>query len=239
MTFLCDYVTLISSGNQIKKLDLIGFYLNSVVVSIVFIPIAFSLLNLYFRINDPIFLSLRSVSIFSPVAKLIIRVVALPLLILHCSIMNFGTIIILSNVALMFLDKLAIPKPSSNLEKQGRYLDRYRELQIIAVILNHGYYHVMPVGLGCAFLCSVSTSYMVIKFVSLIPLVSLIPAATIVLCLVGMSHFGLALLVDIEKSSAEYVRYWSSEKGYNPHWGRKLRSYRRIRFTHVGNEIRG
>lgn len=156
--------------------------------------------------------------------------------------MNMGTILILCNVAVMFHDSLTI---SSNLNftQETNYLVKYRQLQIVSVTMNQGFFYVIPVGLGCSFVCSVASAYVVIKFFSVVPLATLTPAVAIMSSLVGMSHVGLDLLGNIGTRSANFVRYFGFRRGREPYWRRKLRSYSNIgfrvgQFTTLGKKVR-
>lgn len=142
----------ISLGPHTRQFDFIGAYLNSVVVSISCLPIASGILNLIVPLRYPDSLVLRSVGILPPVTKMVISLVAVLLLAWHCIIMNFGAIIILSNVALMCHSPLAVSKFSTNLDLEIGFLYRYPVLEIIVAILNEGYCCMIPVELGCAFL---------------------------------------------------------------------------------------
>ncbi|OXA47314.1 hypothetical protein Fcan01_17945 [Folsomia candida] len=126
--FQCSATAAAAARPHTRQFDFIGAYLNSVVVSISCLPIASGILNLIVPLRYPDSLVLRSVGILPPVTKMVISLVAVLLLAWHCIIMNFGAIIILSNVALMCHSPLAVSKFSTNLDLEIGFLYRYPAL---------------------------------------------------------------------------------------------------------------
>lgn len=186
--------------------NIIGIFLNGMVAPVLLVPFGVAVVTFRHPNLDLSNLWFQSITSISPGVKLFFRILAYCFSLMQACQLNFGFGIIGFIVILLILSRLErLTIYKSKRSKISGLIRKYRQLQIITVILNQLLTYVLPQTNLIFLVGNVMLGYLLIKMTGIVPHALIILDLITLTSVMGYIQLGFGLMADVERKSDNFL----------------------------------